>query len=70
MQELYEKNIIQKDIFLEMSEDECRGKPCVCPRAKIEIKPIVVIKHIGFGHRRVSGFLSKGKHKVCPYIRS
>jgi len=28
------------------------------------------LKHIGFGHRCVSGFLSKGKHKVCPYIRS
>jgi hypothetical protein len=39
-----------------MFKNEYRGKPCVCPRAKTEIKPIVVIKHRAYVQFRGSEF--------------
>jgi len=51
-----------------MSESDVGANLMFALAQTTEIKLMVRIMCIGFGHRFVFRFLFEGKHKVCPYI--
>ena len=63
-------NIIWNIFFEHMSENECRGEPCVRPRTKTGIEPMRERFIYILDHRFDNGFLFEGEHKVRPYVRS
>jgi hypothetical protein len=51
-----------------MVEIECRGEPCVRPRTKTSIEPMVenIYKSFAFGHRFDTGFCSRANTRFAP----
>jgi len=51
-----------------MVEIECRGEPCVRPRTKTSIEPMVenIYKSFAFGHRFDNGFCSRANIRFAP----
>jgi hypothetical protein len=58
----------QKFGFKPMVEIECRGEPCVRPRTKTSIEPMVenIYKSFAFGHRFDTGFCSRANTRFAP----